>query len=378
MKSRVFVNLLWVSAMAGLLFSCRPKPADPSMVQSADFRKAIEEVYPKLRLFYQTNFLPGMSVAVSVDNKLVFADGFGYSNLEFKVKASPAHKYRIGQVSELITALTAARLSEDGKLSLDKPIYELDPSLNQANHNFTIRQLGAHAAGLRAERDKAGEGNQNDLESVIASFINDSLIYRPGTAFYHTQLGYDLIGYLIAKTQNQPFPKVVKRILTDTLKLTSTLPDLPFRITDEKATPYDFDYLSQPIVAPTIDLRGKEASAGYLSSVTDLVKLGNLLLYPGFLKQETIDLMTRPYALSDGKKSRFGFGVISMKDKDGKTFYGQVGSVEGGSAALLIYPDDKIVIAIATNIQGQLLELPVFDVALPFMQQLHPEMIPGK
>jgi CubicO group peptidase (beta-lactamase class C family) len=158
------------------------------------------------------------------------------------------------------------------------------------------------------------------------------------------------------------------------LHLDGTVPDVPFRIIDNRSSNYDFNFVAQPIVASGIDLRGKEASAGYLSSVLDLVKMGNLLLYPGFLKQESIDLLTKPFKLKGGQDAQYSFGLISTKDFKDHSFYGIRGAVEGGSASLLIYPDDKMVIAVAANVQNSSWELPIFDIAESFMKQLHPEL----
>jgi CubicO group peptidase (beta-lactamase class C family) len=372
MKRFLIFKSLVILFILGTIFSCTKKSSDPSVIRSSKYKESLLEIYPKLRLFISTNFIPGMSVAVSIDNQLVWAEGFGYSNYELKVKSSPSHKYRIGQVSEFITALTAAKLFEEGKLSIDKPVAEWLPQMKPKPFDFTIRQLGAHAAGIRKERAEAGKGNLFSLETLVPSFIDDDLIFEPGTAFEHTELGIDLMGYLLEKSQKKPFTKVVKQTLLDTLKLSGTLPDIPYQIVDDQCTTYDYNYLSQPIHAFQVDFRGKEASSGYISTVTDLVKLGNLLMYPGFLKQETIDLLTTPFHLNGGKDGRYGFGLIVGKDKDGRVFYGDHGSVAGGCSAILIYPEEKMVIAMAANINGNMLELPVFDVAQSFMKQMHP------
>jgi len=165
----------------------------------------------------------------------------------------------------------------------------------------------------------------------------------------------------------------VKKTVADPLKLTGTVADNPYIIFDKKSNQYNYDFVAQPIVANQVDLRGKEASAGYLSSVLDLIKMGNALLYPGFLKKETIDRITKPYTLSDGRVSTFAFGILVNKDRDGRTFWGQKGLVSGGCSTILIYPEDKIVVAIASNIGNSSWELPVFDVASIFQDQLHPE-----
>ena len=373
MKTQTLIRGVAIFLIVVTLFSCHKKTTDPSIVRSGKYKQSVVEAYQKVGLFCTINYIPGLTVAVSIDNQVVWADGFGYSSSELKTKASPTHKFRIGQVSELITTLTATKLYEEGKLKIDQPVSELLPELSKKPKNYTIYQLGVHASGIREAKTAAGKGNTINYETLIPSFINDSLLYEPGDFTSHTELGFDLIGYAIEKANNDAFIKIVRKTLTDTLKLSNTIPDNPYLIIDNKSNTYDYDYMAQPMVSGSTDLRGKEASAGYLSSVLDMVKMGNTLLYPGFLKQETIDLITKPYVLKSGRTSSFGFGLIVNKDNDGKTFLGQKGYVSGGNSAILIYPEDKLVIAIACNIGNGSWELPIFEIASIFQNQLHPE-----
>jgi CubicO group peptidase (beta-lactamase class C family) len=368
-----FYRLLILSIVSGILFSCKTKPADESVVRDTKYKQSIIDAYKKVGMFCTLNYVPGLSVAVSIDNKVVFADGFGYSNVELKIKSSPSNLYRVGQISEIITALTAAKLSDEGKLNLDKPVSEMFPDLSKNEAKYSLYQLGVHSSGIREPLAEAGKGKENTYETLIPSFINDPLVFGPGQSVLHTELGYDLLGYLIQKSANEPFYKVVKRTVVDNLHLTGTVADNPYIIFDHKSSQYNYDFVAQPIVAQWVDLRGKEASAGYLSSVLDLVKMGNALLSPGFLKKETLDRLTIPYQLSDGRVSPLAFGLLVNKDMEGHTFWGQKGTVSGGTSTILIYPDDKLVVAIAANIGNSTWELPVFDVASAFQKQLHPE-----
>lgn len=364
--------------VCGSFLSCKQKTADPSIVQSTKYKKSLLEANNKIGLFCSINSIPGLTVAVSIDNQLIWADGFGYSNQELKVKASPSHKFRIGQVTNAITAITAAKLVEDGKLMLDKPVAEYLPLMSKKKADFTIRQLGANSSGLRVATEPAGKGTNNSLDQQVASFINDDLEYEPGTRFQYTELGFDLIGYVIEKATGKKFNDVVKKTILDTLKLTNTVPDVFFRITENRSNAYDFNFMAQPIVASQIDLRGKEASAGYLSSVLDLVKIGNTILYPGFLKKETIDLLTKQFKLKDGREVQYSFGWIVSKDNKNRIYYGQRGSIQGGCSAILIFPEDKLVIAFAGNIKSDTCELPIFEIANIFLNELHPDNLPNK
>lgn len=370
---KLFKQLLILLILCGSLLSCTKKPADESIVRSSKYKKSLVESYQKLGVFSTINYIPGLTVAVSIDNQLIWADGFGYSNMELKTKTSPSHKFRMGQVSELVTTLTAAKLYEQGKLKLDQPVSEILPDLSKKPLPYTIQQLGVHSAGLHPEHNPAGKGGTQKLDSIVHSFIDDDLQYEPGTGALHSELGFDLIGYIIQKTNNNFFTNVVQKALIESLKLENTAPDNIYSIINNRSNFYDYDYLAQPSGAESVDLRGKEASAGYLCSVIDLVKMGNTLLYPGFLKQETIDLITKPYTTKSGQTSQFGFGLIVNKDTEGRVFYGQRGGVNGGFTMLLIYPEDKLVIAMACNIGNCNWDFPIFEIASIFQNQLHPE-----
>lgn len=373
MKNRFLTKSLVILFICGSFISCRQQSEDPSIVRLRKYKESLVEAYKHVGLYCATNQIPGLTIAVSIDNELVWADGFGYSNAEFKVKSLPSHKFRIGQVSELVTGLTAAKLYEQGQLQIDKPVSDFLPDSDKIRTSYTIRQLAAHTSGIRPESAPAGTEKINTPEKITASFIHDKLVFEPGQYYGHTELGYDLIGYLIEKVMKCPYPKIAKSTVLDSLKLNSTVADNPYQIFDNKSSNYEENYIGQPIVASQIDLSGKEASTGYLSSVLDMVKMGNAILFPGFLKQETIHLMTTPYKLKSGVNGVYGFGLISSKDSRGEQFYGVRGSVTGGSASLLIYPEEKMVIAIATNINSQTLELPIFEIASIFKKQLHPE-----
>jgi serine beta-lactamase-like protein LACTB len=65
---------------------------------------------------------PGLSLAVAVDGKIVYSEGFGFADLEERVPVWPTTKFRIGSVSKPLTAIVLAQRVEAGKLDLDAPV----------------------------------------------------------------------------------------------------------------------------------------------------------------------------------------------------------------------------------------------------------------
>jgi CubicO group peptidase (beta-lactamase class C family) len=95
---------------------------------------------------------PGIGVGIVVNDKLVFAKGYGYRDYEKKLPFTPATLCQIASNSKLFTAVSAGMLVEEGKLTWDKPVRESVPTIqfynDQLNNNVTLRDMLAHRTGV--------------------------------------------------------------------------------------------------------------------------------------------------------------------------------------------------------------------------------------
>src|ERR1700716_116679 len=95
---------------------------------------------------------PGIGVGVVVNDKLVFAKGYGYRDYEKKLPFTPTTLQQIASNSKLFTAVAAGMLVEEGKLTWDKPIRESVPTIQfyneQLNNNVTLRDMLPHRSGV--------------------------------------------------------------------------------------------------------------------------------------------------------------------------------------------------------------------------------------
>ena len=95
---------------------------------------------------------PGIGVGIVVNDKLVFAKGYGYRDYEKKLPFTPATQCQIASNSKLFTAVAAGMLVEEGKLTWDKPVRESVPTIqfynDQLNNNVTLRDMLAHRTGV--------------------------------------------------------------------------------------------------------------------------------------------------------------------------------------------------------------------------------------
>ena len=151
---------------------------------------------------------PGMSVAVAVDGKLVWAEGFGLADLEQCVPATPKTKFRIGSTSKPLTSAAAALLYEQGRIDLDAPIQRYVPSFPDKGQVITTRELLGHIGGIRHYNAAEEIENQKQYSSVtesLARFKDDPLIAPPGTKRRYSTYGYVLVSAVIEGASGQDF-----------------------------------------------------------------------------------------------------------------------------------------------------------------------------
>lgn len=88
--------------------------------------------------------IPGLSLTVAVDGKIVYSEGFGYADLEERVPAWTTTKFRIGSISKPLTAVGLMELVEAGKVDLDAPVQKYVPSFPDKGSPITVRMVASH------------------------------------------------------------------------------------------------------------------------------------------------------------------------------------------------------------------------------------------
>lgn len=296
--------------------------------------------------------LPGLSIAVSLGDSLVWSEGFGYANVTRRIPVTSSTRFRIGSVTKLLTATAAARLAQDGRLDLDAPIQRYVPSFPDKGGTITVRQLLGHLSGIR----HYGRGeflNTHPYRSVreaLSVFQDDTLLFAPGTNYRYSSYGYVLASAALEKAAGKDFLTLLKEVLTDPLSLTSIGPDHNDTSDVSQAVPYSVDSLGNFVPGPYNDNSIRWAAGGFLSTAEDLVRFGSVLLTDRFLNPDMRKVLFTSQTTSDGKHTGVGLGWRIAKDSLGAPYFHHGGESIGGRAILLIYPDSKLVVAILSHL----------------------------
>src|SRR2546426_6462949 len=166
--------------------------------------------------------LPSLSIALVDDQELVWAKGFGYADPDAKLAATPDTVYRVGSVSKPFTALLLMLFVEMGLIDLDAPVQDYLPEfrpLNKTDKKITLRQMLSHRSGLVRE---SPVGNYFDdsgaaLADTVKSLNKTELVYAPETTTSYSNAALATVGYVLERTQKEPFEKLIQRKLLEPL-----------------------------------------------------------------------------------------------------------------------------------------------------------------
>ena len=180
--------------------------------------------------FRQLNGLKGVSVAIVKDEKLVFAKGYGFANVEAQIQVTPNHLFRLASVSKLITAVAIMKLVENSKISLESKVFGKYGILNDDQflhikdrrlERITVRNLLNHSAGWtqhygdlaflpKAVAKGTGESLPVNIDSYIKFVTTHNVHFEPGSNSVYSNLGYVILGKVIAKISGTDYETFVK------------------------------------------------------------------------------------------------------------------------------------------------------------------------
>jgi len=336
---------LWTS---GLLAQAAPSAASAVPRSSA----AIQRSRAIVELAMFRTLAPGAQIAVSREGRLVWSESFGCADVELDVGVAADTRLRIGSVSKPLTAAALGLLVEEGRLDLDLPVQTYVPDFPRKAWPITTRQLAGHLAGIRHyEGNEFGIRDHYDsVRAGLAIFEKDALLFEPGTRFSYSSYGWNLISAAIEGASGQPFLAFMQKRVFAPAGMTHTAADDPTPIIPGRARFYTRDEASGAIRnADYVDNSYKWAGGGFLSTAEDLVAFGNALLEGRLLKPETLALLWTSQKTKDGKDTEYGIGWTVDRDSKGRRRVRHSGGAMGGTANLVIFPEERLVVALLVN-----------------------------
>ena len=304
-----------------------------------------------LKAQMEKRHIPGVSVAVVQDGKVVKAQGYGLANVELSVAATESTVYELASVTKQFTATGVMMLVEEGKLKLEDKITKLLPNLPPTWEGVTVKHLLNHTSGIKSytslpnfEKTLRKDFTKEELLKLI---LDAPLEFKPGEKWNYNNTGFFLLGMLIEKVSGKSYGEFLKERIFQPLGMTSTRVNSFQEIIKNRATGYTWagtELHTAEYVSPT-----QPFSAGALvSTVQDMAKWDAALATTQLLKKSSLEQMWTATKLNDGKNADYGFGW-AVETSHGHRLVQHGGGINGFSTQISRYRDDKLTLIVLTN-----------------------------
>ncbi|MBX9572925.1 MAG: beta-lactamase family protein [Candidatus Obscuribacterales bacterium] len=337
--------------------------------------------------------IPGASMSIVKNGKVLYSRAYGYADLEDKKPVQPYSVFRIGSISKTLTSVAVLKLVEERKLELSSPAIALlryhavdraSKSYDQRIKQITIQNLLQGTGGWDRSfngdpmfmplAQQAAQKYSNTLrptpESIIRYQLDRPLDFEPGTKYSYSNLGYSILGEIISKTTSQSYADYVKQNVLAPMGLHSFQPGKTRVLAPNEVCYYGYSGENKgPSIFPNIHsalpleyggdfyLEAMTADCGWIGTTTDIAKFvsavfGGTKQHP--LQPATVRQMIAKPALSSALGTYFAMGwEIDPPVYDKPMRIKKEGCLPG-STTLVLHRTDGSTCAIAFNSRPQL------------------------
>jgi serine-type D-Ala-D-Ala carboxypeptidase/endopeptidase len=379
--------VVWLAMLATIVF------VTPAHAQDAALLAEVDRTMEHYRL---DAHVPGMVWGVVRDGRLVHVKGAGVQDIDMKRPVTADSLFRIASMTKAFTALSILKLRDEGKLALDAPVETYVPELRGWKYptddspKIRVRDLLTHTAGLVTD-DPWGDRQTPMPEEDFTRLLREGVPFTrpPGTAMEYSNLGYALLGRIVANVSGQPYKDAVERLLLGPLGMTSTGYDVAAAPAERRALGYRWEDQAWKI-EPTMAHGAFGAMGGLQTSANDYARWVGFLLaaWPardgadaGPVRRSSVrelaqganfpSVRQRPGssgAEACREAATYGMGFFAASDCDLGLTLSHGGGYPGYGSHVLLLPDYGVGIFALANRTYAGPRSPVWDAAVTLMR----------
>lgn len=285
----------------------------------AAFRHFLEELRRDLKI-------PGLSAAIVKDENILWAEGFGYADMENQVKATPDTTYYLASLTKTFASTVILQLVEQGKLDLDTPVSTFGIRINSPGL-ITVRHLLSHTS--------------EDM---------------PGTVYRYNGDRFALLDRVIERASGKSFREILIENILKPLHLTGMAPYKTGNTADDSQFAQVYEKLTKPY---GLDNNGRVVkgryhdffccSAGIIAAVLDMAKYDIAISQGKLLRPETREMAFTPFVSSAGKIFPYGLGWFTQEYNGVRLIWHYGYYTPSISTSILKVPDERMTLIVFAN-----------------------------
>jgi len=297
--------------------------------------------------------IPGVSLAVVRDGKIIKESAYGLSVVEHAVSVKPETVFLLASITKSFTATAIMMLVEEGKIELDAPISRYLDGAPEAWKAITVRHLLTHTAGLKDRFEGLPAADwllTFTKQRLYEASVKQPLDAQPGEKWQYSDQGYFLLGMILEKVSGESYRQFLTRRIFQPLGMTATTTISQDEIIPNLANGYTLVLGKLRHNRRTTEY-GMVSHFGIVSSTQDMVKFDAALSTEKLLKRWTLQQMWTAAQINGAPVSSplgsYGFGWFLSE------FFGHHIVQHGGSTGTALWrlPDDHLTVIVLTNLE---------------------------
>lgn len=330
---------------------------------SPEFVIAIESLQRLAAAEVERGILPGFTLALVDDQRLVWSGGFGLADVKRKLPARPDTVYRVGSVSKLFNAVAVMQQVETGRLDLDAPVQKFVPDFRIESRftnagPVTLRQLLCHRSGLIRESPVGGyyDDQQPTIIATVRSVADCALVNPPNTQTRYSNIGTTVAGYAVQSVTGTGYDFYARERLLKPLGMQDSsfvlTPAVQRKLSNSYMRIANADGTFRHEASPLFEL-GTIPAGNLYASAEDLARFMSCLFAEGktaeggqILRAATLNEMCTPQLTT--ATNGFGLGFSIGRFGNFKTV-SHSGAVYGFSSSFIALPGPKVGVIVLAN-----------------------------
>lgn len=348
------VRAIWLS----LLLSQLTIPARTQNLAAQDF-SALENL---IREELQATSTPGAAIGIVQAERLIYAKGFGVSNIETGSPVTPEMLFRLGSTTKMLTASALLTLAFQGKLKLEEPVGSYASQLNPRIGQITAHQLISNQGGVADFAAPFISQDDEALSRMVRTWKEDALFTEPGKVYSYSSPGYWLAGYVIEETSRKPYADAMRELVFAPLGMTRTTLRPLEAMTYPLSMGHSASGKEKPvIIRPAFNNVAMWPAGSIYSSVNELSRFVIALLNGGKLDGKQglapdvpAKLFGKYISMPGDADVYYGYGLLNFEER-GVRMIMHGGFSRGYGSMIQMVPAERFAVIIVTNRSGETL-----------------------
>ena len=355
-----FIVSVILSMLLPLLSACAQTSANtPNLAPDQNPVQFFYEEMERLRI---DNRIPGLSVAVLQNQQVVFAEGFGYADLENRIPATPDTPYNIASLSKTFAAAILMKLVEEKRLDLDTSIAD---SLKNSRFTYDVGTFEGYATVCRKIRQYSRDPQfeyafllkdyRCDKENItVRHHLTHTAQGKPGETYRYNGFLFGFLSLIAEQVSDKPYSELVVDHIIAPLEMTDTIPSTTEKrreqILAKRAKYYrtgfggEFTPSSYPITL--------SSSAGIVTTVLDMAKFDIAMDRNLIVSADAKGAMFTNTISSSGRSLPYGLGWFVQEHNGVKLVWHYGWAPKAYSSLILKVPEKNVTFILFANSEG--------------------------